>query len=150
MFQGQDPEAFWKRLQRKHEEMERSEPRAEVEFCDDAEVVVVAFGSLGRFVRFAVRELRAEGLRVGYVRPITLWPFPTEAVASACDGASRVCVLEQNAGQMIDDVRLSVLGRAPVVGIGEISSDEAGFGLGPLLDPDRVRGRILAEARRPL
>jgi hypothetical protein len=51
-------------------------------------------------------------------------------------------VLEQNAGQMIDDVRLAVLGRAPVVSIGEISTDPSSFGLGDLLDPDNVRGRI--------
>jgi hypothetical protein len=58
-----------------------------------------------------------------------------------------VAVLEQNAGQMIDDVRLSVLGEAPVVGIGGISSDEAGFGVGPILDPENVRGRIEAALR---
>lgn len=139
---GIEPEAFWKRLQAKHAEIGRREPRAESEFTEDADVVVVAFGSLARFARYVVRELRAEGVRVGYVRPITLWPFPAEAVARASAGARRVAVLEQNAGQMIDDVRLSVLGRAPVVSIGGISSDEAGFGIGPILDPDDVRVRI--------
>jgi hypothetical protein len=54
----------------------------------------------------------------------------------------RVAVLEQNGGQMIDDVRLAVLGSAPVVPIGGISSDEAGFGMGPLLDPENVRARV--------
>jgi 2-oxoglutarate ferredoxin oxidoreductase subunit alpha len=139
---GVEPEPFWKRLQAKHEALARSEPRAESEATGDAEVVVVAFGTLARFARYAVRELRAEGVRVGYVRPITLWPFPSEAVAQAAEGARLVAVLEQNAGQMIDDVRLSVLGRAPVVGIGGISSDAAGFGIGDLLDAENVRGRI--------
>jgi len=139
---GIDPDAFWKRLQAKHDQIEAREPRAETLFTEDAELVVVAFGSLARFARYAVRELRGEGLRVGYVRPITLWPFPADAVARAAEGARRVAVLEQNAGQMIDDVRLAVLGRAPVVPIGGISSDEAGFGIGPLLDPDEVRSRI--------
>ncbi len=139
---GVEPELFWKRLQAKHEQLARSEPRAESEATEDAEVIVVAFGTLARFARYAVRELRAEGVRVGYVRPITLWPFPSEAVARAADGARLVAVLEQNAGQMIDDVRLSVLGRAPVLGIGGISSDEAGFGIGDLLDAENVRGRI--------
>jgi 2-oxoglutarate ferredoxin oxidoreductase subunit alpha len=122
--------------------MERSEARFEVEGTDDAELLVVSFGSLARFARHVVRELRAEGARVGYLRPITLWPFPSEAVARAAEGARRVAVLEQNAGQMIDDVRLAVLGRAPVISIGGISSDEAGFGIGPILDHDQVRGRV--------
>ena len=139
---GIEPEKFWKRLQAKHEQIAAREVRAESEFTEDAEVVVVAFGSLARFARYAVRELRSEGVRVGYVRPITLWPFPSETVARAAEGARCVAVLEQNAGQMIDDVRLSVLGRAPVVPIGGISSDEAGFGIGPILDPENVRGRI--------
>ncbi len=102
----------------------------------------MAFGSLARFARHAVRELRSQGVRVGYVRPITLWPFPAEVVARAAEGVQRVAVIEQNGGQMIDDVRLAVLGRAPVVSIGGISSDEAGFGIGPILDPENVRGRI--------
>ena len=83
-----------------------------------------------------------EGARVGYFRPVTLWPFPAEALARAARGVARVAVLEQNGGQMIDDVRLAVLGDAPVVPIGGISSDEAGFGMGPLLDPLNVRTRV--------
>ena len=139
---GIEPEPFWQRLQAKHDAIAATEARVETAFTDDAELVIVAFGSLARFARHAVQALRAEGVRVGFVRPITLWPFPTEAVAHACDGAKRVAVLEQNGGQMVDDVKLSVLGRAPVVSIGGISSDEAGFGIGPLLDPANVRGRI--------
>jgi len=139
---GIEPEPFWKRLQAKHDAIEAAEPRIETAFTDDAELVIVAFGSLARFARHAVERLRANGVRVGYARPITLWPFPTEAVAHACAGARRVAVLEQNGGQMVDDVKLSVLGRAPVVSIGGISSDEAGFGVGPLLDPAEVRDRI--------
>jgi 2-oxoglutarate ferredoxin oxidoreductase subunit alpha len=144
---GIEPEPFWKRLQAKHDEIERHEARVEIEGTEDAELVVVAFGTLARFVRHAVRGLRGEGFRVGYVRPITLWPFPSAAVARAVRGSRRVAVLEQNAGQMIDDVKLSVLGEAPVVGIGGISSDEAGFGVGPILDPENVRGRIEAALR---
>ncbi len=139
---GIEPEAFWKRLQAKHAEIEGREARCESEFTADADVVVVAFGTLARFARYVVREMRSEGIAVGYVRPITLWPFPRAAVAAAAEGARRVAVLEQNAGQMIDDVRLSVLGKAPVVPIGGISSDRAGFGLGPMLDTENVRERI--------
>ena len=88
------------------------------------------------------RELRGEGARVGYFRPVTLWPFPAEALAQATRGARRIAVLEQNAGQMIDDVRLAVLGRTPISAIGGISSDSSGFGIGPLLAAENVRGRI--------
>ena len=84
--------------------------------------------------------MRAESERSR--RPITLWPFPSEALAEASEGVTRVACLEQNAGQMVDDVRLSVLGRAPVVSIGGISTDAAGFGIGPLMDAELIRGRI--------
>ncbi len=141
---GIDPETFWKRLQAKHDAIAESEARFESESTEDAEVLVVAFGSMARFARHVVRELRGEGIRVGYFRPVTLWPFPSDALRAAAEGVQRVAVLEQNAGQMIDDVRLSVLGAAPVSAIGGISSDEAGFGVGPLLDVDRIRGRVEA------
>ena len=121
-----------------------AEARAETGFLDDAETVVVAFGSPARFLRAVVRDLRAEGVRVGYVRPITLWPFPSDVVAAAADGARAVACFELCAGQMIDDVRLAVLGRAPVVGIGGISTDGSGFGVGRLLDMDTIRARVLA------
>jgi 2-oxoglutarate ferredoxin oxidoreductase subunit alpha len=140
---GIDPQSDWRRLQAKHEAMARLEARWDEEFTEDADLLVVAFGTLARFARHAVRELRDAGHKVGLVRPITLWPFPSEAVARAAERAQRVAVLEQNAGQMIDDVRLAVLGRAPVVPIGEISTDASGFGIGDLLEPDNVRGRIL-------
>jgi 2-oxoglutarate ferredoxin oxidoreductase subunit alpha len=120
------------------------EVRVETGFLDDAETVVVAFGSPGKFVRYVVQQLRAEGEKVGFVRPITLWPFPYETVAAAAGPARRVGVFELCAGQMIDDVRLGVLGRAPVTGIGGISTDGSGFGVGPLLDAEVVRERVLA------
>jgi 2-oxoglutarate ferredoxin oxidoreductase subunit alpha len=148
---GIEPEPFWQRLAQKHEEMARREPRWEVVEGEGAELVVVAFGTLARFARHAVRELRREWARVALFRPITLWPFPAEALRRACERARAVAVLEQNAGQMIDDVRLALEGRLPVTAIGGISSDAAGFGIGPLLDPDEVDARIrraLREATR--
>jgi len=139
---GIEPEKFWRRLQEKHDAMKASEVRFESESCEDAELIVVAFGTMARFLRYVVRELRDEGVRVGYFRPITLWPFPSEALAAAAQGAERVAVLEQNAGQMIDDVRLAILGQIPISAIGGISSDEAGFGIGPLFDTEEIRARI--------
>jgi 2-oxoglutarate ferredoxin oxidoreductase subunit alpha len=121
-----------------------SEARSESGFLDDAEHLVVAFGTPAKFVRYAVRRLREQGLRVGYVRPITLWPFPSTAVAEAAAGRRSVLVFELNAGQMVDDVRLAVLGEAPVRSIGGISTDHSGFGVGALLDVEVIAGRIEA------
>lgn len=127
------------------EEMGSTEvARVDAGHTDDADVVVIAFGTLAKFVRYAVAELREEGHRVGYLRPISLWPFPSEALAAAAEGARAVAVLENNAGQMIDDVRLAVLGRAPVVAIGGISTDDSGFGVGEMLDTAEVRRRIVS------
>ncbi|HEY4396040.1 MAG TPA: hypothetical protein VGO28_00060, partial [Acidimicrobiia bacterium] len=116
-------------------------------FCDDAETVVVAFGTPAKFVRYVVNQLRAEGEGVGFVRPISLWPYPFSAVADATAGANTVAVFELCAGQMIEDVRLAVLGRAPIVPIGGISTDGSGFGVGPLLDAEVIRERVLAVHR---
>jgi 2-oxoglutarate ferredoxin oxidoreductase subunit alpha len=144
------PEAHWNALADKWREIARTEQRHDAGYTEDAEVVVVAFGTLGKFVRYVVKELRAEGYKVGYVRPITLWPFPEPAVAEAASGphVRTVAVLENNAGQMIDDVRLSVLGRCPVIPIGGISTDGSGFGMGAMLDPIEVRTRILSAFER--
>ncbi len=118
------------------------EPLAEVDVPSGTEVVVVAFGTPGRYVKAAVRQLRAEGRRVGFVRPITLFPFPTEAVAEAARGARAVAVYENNQGQKIDDVRLAVLGTAPVEFIGGLSLDSSGFGIAPDLQVSVMRRRI--------
>jgi 2-oxoglutarate/2-oxoacid ferredoxin oxidoreductase subunit alpha len=121
---------------------------AETGFLDDAEVVVVAFGTPGAYVRSAVRSLRSEGVRVGWIRPITLVPFPTQVIAAAARKAKAVAVYENNAGQMVDDVRLSVLGDAPVDFIGGVSLDASGFGIAPDLQVSVLRRRILEVAER--
>jgi 2-oxoglutarate ferredoxin oxidoreductase subunit alpha len=118
------------------------EPMVEIADTDDAEVVVVAWGTPGRYVRAAVRELRSEGVRVGFVRPITLYPFPTEALVAATRSATTVAVYENNQGQMIDDVRLALEGRVPVRFIGGLSLDHSGFGIAPDLEVATLRTRI--------
>ncbi len=125
--------------------MER-EVRVESGFLDDAETVVVAFGSPAKFVKYAITQLRATGHRIGYVRPITLWPFPYAAVADAASLPSvrRVGSFELAAGQMIDDVRIGVAGLAPVTFIGGVSTDHSGFGVGRILDVEVIADRILA------
>jgi 2-oxoglutarate ferredoxin oxidoreductase subunit alpha len=118
------------------------EPRAESGHTDDADVVVVAFGTPGRYVRAAVEALREEGERVGYVRPITLLPFPEDAIRQAGAGAKCVAVYENNTGQMYDDVRLALLGSVPTEFIGGPSYDESGFGIAPDLDVTKMKDRI--------
>ena len=113
--------------------------------------MVVAFGTPGRYLKAAVRDLRADGHRVGFVRPITLFPFPSAALAAAVAAgpARAVAVYENNQGQMIDDVRLAVLGRCPVHFIGGLSMDGSGFGIAPDLDVDVLRTRLEDVLARP-
>jgi 2-oxoglutarate ferredoxin oxidoreductase subunit alpha len=120
------------------------EPLVETGGLEDAELVVVAYGTPGRYVRYVVGRLRDQGVPVGFVRPVTLWPFPSAAVAAAAEEARAVAVFELNSGQMVDDVRLAVLGRRPVHFIGGISFDSSGFGIAPDLDVDVVSARILS------
>ncbi|MGQ0823450.1 MAG: hypothetical protein ACT4OX_00215 [Actinomycetota bacterium] len=123
--------------------MER-EVRVETGMLDDAETVVVAYGSPAKFAKYAIAQLRERGHRIGYVRPITLWPFPYDAVCDAAASARRVASFELSAGQMLDDVRIGVGDRAPVQFIGGVSTDHSGFGVGRLLDVDVIAQRILA------
>jgi 2-oxoglutarate ferredoxin oxidoreductase subunit alpha len=120
------------------------EARAETGHLDDAETVIIAFGSPAKFVKYAIAQLRADGHRIGYIRPITLWPFPYSTIRDGCGRARRVGSFELSAGQMIDDVRIGVGDRAPVTFIGGVSTDHSGFGMGRLLEVDAVRERILA------
>jgi 2-oxoglutarate ferredoxin oxidoreductase subunit alpha len=123
--------------------MER-EVRVETGHLDDAETVVVAFGAPAKFVKYAVAQLRAAGHRVGWIRPVTLWPFPYEVVADAARSARRIGSFELSAGQMVDDVRIGAAGRAPVTFIGGVSTDHSGFGVGRILDVEVIAERILA------
>lgn len=120
---------------------------AETGHLDGADVVVVAYGTPGRYVRAAVRELRAAGRAAGFVRPVSLVPFPDAVVAAAAESARLVAVYENSMGQMVDDVRLAVLGRCPVEFIGGLTTDTSGFGVGPDLDVAVLRDRIESAAR---
>jgi 2-oxoglutarate ferredoxin oxidoreductase subunit alpha len=93
----------------------REEVRYQAVELDRARLVVVAFGSMGRIAHSTVRKLRAKGHEVGLLRPITLFPFPDGKIAELADKGARFLVIEQNLGQMVEDVRLAVNGRAPVV-----------------------------------
>jgi len=119
------------------------DPLHEQGWCEDADCVIVAYGTPGRIVRYVVGELRKEGLRVGFFRPITLWPYPAAQLAAATRPARLIAVYELNAGQMIDDVRLAVRDRE-ATSIGGVSFDASGFGIAPELTPGKVGARIRA------
>lgn len=114
---GRDPDTFeahMLRLAEKYRQIEASEVRVETVGLDDAELVIVAYGTSARLIRPAIDDARADGLRVGLVRPITLWPFPSRLVAQTAEHAREFLVVEMSLGQMVDDVRLAVNGRVPV------------------------------------
>jgi 2-oxoglutarate ferredoxin oxidoreductase subunit alpha len=140
---GPGPDRHWRAIAAKFDAIEPTEHRHAQGWCEDASTLVVAFGSAGKFVSYVVDELRAEGLPVGWFRPITLWPFPGPALEAAAATAKRVLVFELNGGQMIDDVRLNVPDRRLVRGIGGVSIGESGLGFGDLMDAPVVRERIL-------
>ena len=94
----------------RYETIKVNEQRAEEYRTEDADVIVVAYGASSRVARSAVNKAREEGLKVGLVRPITLWPFPTDAIQRAAKQAKHLLVVEMSMGQMVDDVRLAVEG----------------------------------------
>ena len=102
------------RLGKRWQEVEANEVRYKEYYLDDAEFVVVGFGTAGRVALSAVRSARAEGLKVGLFRPVTVSPFPYQALEQLTERVSAFLVTEMNMGQMFDDVRLAVRGRVPV------------------------------------
>ena len=120
-------------LAAKYEAM-RDEVRCETFETGDADLVVVAFGSIGRIAKSAVRTLRAKGLAVGLVRPISLYPFPEKVLRDLAGQGKRFLTIEHNLGQMVEDVRLAVRGLA----------DSAFYGVYPgnLLTPDEFEEPI--------
>ena len=107
-------------LQEKYRAIKENEVRYEAQQLDDAEVLIVAFGSAARIADKAIEIAREEGIKAGLFRPITLWPFPEKQLREAAHGKRGVLVVEINAGQMIEDVRLSVNGEEPVEHFGRL------------------------------
>lgn len=102
------------RLQAKLSVIKKEEVRYHEYKTEDAELLFVAFGTMGRTCQSVVDEARAQGIRAGLLRPITLWPFPELRIAQLAEQVRGVLVVEMNAGQMVEDVRLAVEGRTPV------------------------------------
>ncbi len=112
--ENDDLEAVNHRLNARYDEIRKNEQRADTYMVDDAEIVVAGFGICGRIIRTAVEQLRKEGLKVGMIRPVTLFPFPTDAFQQAAKNAKQFVSVEMNNGQMIDDIRLAIECSRPV------------------------------------
>jgi len=112
--QAEELEKLNQRLQLKIGEVAAREVRSKEYLADDADLIVVGFGTAGRVAHSAVKAAREKGIRAGLLRPITLSPFPAQRLAQLAGQARGFLVVEMNAGQMLDDVRLAVGGRAPV------------------------------------
>lgn len=108
------------RFQRTYAEIEKNEVRYQEYFTEDADYLMVAFGSVARICLKAIELLREQGIKVGLIRPITLWPFPTKAIHDLGTRMKGVLTVELNAGQMIDDVRLAVECKVPVAHFGRM------------------------------
>jgi len=107
-------EVFNHKLQAKYRTIEENEVRYEELYCDDAEYIAVAFGSSARICLKAVEIAREQGIKLGLLRPITLWPFPTKIIKEYAEKVKGFLSVELNAGQMVEDIRLSVNGRTAV------------------------------------
>jgi 2-oxoglutarate ferredoxin oxidoreductase subunit alpha len=107
-------EAVNLRLQKKFAMILKREQQAELLLTEDAKLIIVAFGFVSRIARTVIKLARAQGLKVGMIRPVTLWPFPGQSFSALLPRTKSFLVIEQNAGQMVQDVRLAVNGRAPV------------------------------------
>lgn len=101
------------KLQQKLQVIAQNEVRYEEQFTDDSDLIIVAYGTAARVAQSAIKKLRNEGIAVGLLRPITLWPFPGARLLELSEKAQRFLVVEMNAGQMLDDVRASVGARFP-------------------------------------
>ena len=108
------------RFQKKYKEIAANEVRYEEYMCDDADYLLVAFGSSARICLKTVEIARADGLKVGLLRPITLWPFPSEILSEYAGKVKGMLSVELNAGQMVEDVRLAVNGRVKVEHFGRL------------------------------
>jgi 2-oxoglutarate ferredoxin oxidoreductase subunit alpha len=107
-------------FQAKYREIEENEVRYEEYLCEDAEYLLVAFGSSARICQKAIEIARSRGLRLGLLRPITLWPFPEKILAAYAGQVKGMLSVELNAGQMVEDVRLAVNGKVKVAHFGRL------------------------------
>jgi pyruvate/2-oxoacid:ferredoxin oxidoreductase alpha subunit len=128
-------EAHVRKLEEKYREAARREPRHELYLAEDADVLLVGYGITSRVLRSAVEQAREQGVRAGLFRPITLWPFPEQALVEAAARCRAVLVVEMSTGQMVEDVRLALRDRLPVEFYGRVG--------GNVPQAEEVAGKIL-------
>lgn len=103
-----------RKLQAKYKLIEEKETKVEIFNCENADIILTAFGTVARIVKNVIKMAEKEGIKIGLIRPITLWPFPTAAYEKYAEVPKAFLSVELNAGQMVEDVRLSVNGKRPV------------------------------------
>ena len=108
------------RFQKKYKIIEKEEVRYEEINCEDADYLIVAFGSMARICQKTIEMAQEQGIKIGLLRPITLWPFPSQAIAAYTDKVKGIISVELNAGQMVEDVRLAVNGKVKVEHFGRL------------------------------
>ncbi|MBN1426375.1 3-methyl-2-oxobutanoate dehydrogenase subunit VorB [Candidatus Fermentibacteria bacterium] len=118
-----DLERHINHLYAKYAEIEANEVRYEEYMVDDADLVCIGFGVVSRILQSGIERVRAEGKKVGLLRPITLWPFPEKRLARLADEGKKLLVMEMNKGMMVDDVRLAVQHRVPVGFYGRVGGN---------------------------
>lgn len=129
-----------RRVQKKYDRIKRSEPRYERHNTENAEIILVAYGSTARIVKNSIDLLSGSEIRAGLIRPITLWPFPHNAFAELPATCSTIMCVEMSCGQMVDDVRLAVEGRVPVTFYGRSG--------GMIPTPAEIAEKVREELRR--
>ncbi|MBR2060547.1 MAG: 3-methyl-2-oxobutanoate dehydrogenase subunit VorB [Tidjanibacter sp.] len=130
-----EQQKFNQKLAAKYKEVEANEVRYEEYLTEDADYLIVAFGSSARICKKSVELAREQGHKVGLLRPITLFPFPTQRIAELAGQVKGILVAELNAGQMVEDVRLSVEGKVPVAHYGRMG--------GAVYSPDEVTDALI-------
>jgi 2-oxoglutarate ferredoxin oxidoreductase subunit alpha len=102
------------KLQAKFDQIEANEVRFEDYYLDGAEIVIVAYGSCARIAKSSVTLGHSQGIKIGLLRPITLWPFPTKVINQIASKVENILVAEMSLGQLIDDVKIAVEGKAKI------------------------------------
>jgi pyruvate/2-oxoacid:ferredoxin oxidoreductase alpha subunit len=116
-------EAHQRKLEAKYRRAQETEPRHELFETQDAEALLVGYGIVSRVLRSTVQAARREGVKVGLFRPISLWPFPSQALREVAARVQKVLVVELSNGQMVEDVRLALDGKVPVEFYGRVGGN---------------------------
>ncbi|MDY6844864.1 MAG: 3-methyl-2-oxobutanoate dehydrogenase subunit VorB [Thermodesulfobacteriota bacterium] len=127
---------YLERARDKYAEIIQKEVRYEDKYLEDAKLVIVAYGSSARIAMEAIEQARSEGIKVGLIRPITLWPFPEQIISEKSKQVETFLVIEDSPGQLIDDVKMSVEGRVETHLVSIFDRHERGSG--GMIFPDKV------------